>query len=144
MEGGMPGKRFPMTELSDQFRLDLPVEDAYWVCREAVLYLDWPLLEVIEARRLVLKKGLRFATGFLSQIEVLLSEDGPDATTVKLNGKFPAGVGRTDERTSRSLMNSVRNAMEVQARRSLKQASAMEVLARRSPRQASEASRPNF
>jgi hypothetical protein len=133
-----------MTELSHQFRLDLPVEDAYWVCREAVVYLDWPLVEVIEARRLVLKKGLRFATGSLSQIEVLLSEDGPDATTVKLNGKFPSGIGRTDERTSQSLMNTVRNAMEVLARRSLKQASAMEVLARRSLKQSAEASRPNF
>jgi hypothetical protein len=56
----------------------------------------------------------------LSRIEVLLSEDGPDAT-VKLNGKYPGGIGRTDERALRSLMNTVRNATEVLARRSPKQ-----------------------
>jgi hypothetical protein len=110
-----------MTEASEQFRLDVPVENAFWVCREAVMYLDWPLLESIEPRRLVLKKGLRFGTGSFSRIEVLLSEEGPDATTVKLNGKYPGGIGRTDERTLRSLMNTVRNAMEVLARRSPKQ-----------------------
>lgn len=107
-----------MTEVSDQFRLDVPLEDAFWACREAVVFLDWPLLESIEPRRLVLKKGLRFGTGSLSRVELLLSEDGPDATTVRLNGKYPGGIGRSDERTLRSLMNSVRNAVEVVARRS--------------------------
>ena len=107
-----------MTEVSDHFRLDVPVEDAFWVCREAVVYLDWPLLESIEPRRLVLKKGLRFGTGSLSRIEVLVSEAGPDATTVNLKGKYPGGIGRADERTLRSLMNTVRNAIEVLARRS--------------------------
>jgi hypothetical protein len=110
-----------MTEISDQFRLDIPLEDASWACREAVVSLDWPLLESIEPHRLVLKKGLRIATGSLSRIEVLLSEDGPDATTVTLNGKFPWGIGRWDERTLRSLMNTVQNAIEVAARGSPKQ-----------------------
>lgn len=107
-----------MTDVSDEFRLDLPVEDAQWVGREAVMYLDWPLLESIEPRRLVLKKGLRFGTGSLARVEVLLVDEGADGTTVKLNGKYPGGIGRTDERTLRSLMNAVRNAMEVVARRS--------------------------
>ena len=71
-----------MTELSDQFRLDVPVDEAFWISREAAMYLDWPLLEAIEPRRLVLKKGLRFGTGSLSRIEVVLSDDGPDATSV--------------------------------------------------------------
>lgn len=78
-------------------------------------------VESIEPRRLVLKKGLRFGTGSLSRIEVLLSEEDPDATTVTLNWKYPGGIGRTDERTVRSLMNTVQNAMEVLARRSPKQ-----------------------
>ena len=110
-----------MTEVSDQFRLDVPLEDASWVCREAIVSLDWPLLESIEPHRLVLKKGVRIATGSLSRIEVLLSEAGPEATSVTLNGKFPWGIGRRDERTLRSLMNTVRNATEVAARKSPKQ-----------------------
>ena len=85
------------------------------------MYLDWPLLESIEPNRVVLKKGLRFGTGSLARIEVLLSEEGADATAVTLNGRYPGGLGRTDERTLRSLMNTVRNAMEVLARRSRRQ-----------------------
>jgi hypothetical protein len=106
-----------MTEVSDRFRLDVPLDEAIWACREAAVYLDWPLLESIEPRRLVLKKGLRFGTGSLARMEVLLSEEGPDATIVRLNGKYPGGIGRPDERTLRSLMNTVRNAVEVLARR---------------------------
>ncbi len=101
---------------SDEFRLELPLESASWVCREAVVGLDW-LPESIEPNRLVLKKGLRLATGSLSRIEVLLSEAGPDATTVTLNGKLPWGIGPWDERTLRGLLNGVRNAVEVAAER---------------------------
>lgn len=107
-----------MTTVSDQFRLDVPLEDAFWASREAVMYLDWPLLESIEPRRLVLKKGLRFGTGSFASVELLLTEEGPDATTITVNGKYPGGLGRTDERTLRSLLNAVRNAIEVTARRS--------------------------
>ena len=82
------------------------------------MYLDWPLLETIDEHRLVLKKGLRFGTGSFARIEVLLAEEGQEATTVTLRGRYPGGIGRTDERTLRSLMNTVRNAMEVLARRS--------------------------
>ncbi len=105
-----------MTEITNQFQLEVPLEDASWACREAVVGLDWPLLESIEPRRLVLKRGLRLATGSASTIEVLLSEAGPDATTVTLNGKLVWGFGRWDERTMRSLMNTVQNAIEVAAR----------------------------
>jgi hypothetical protein len=110
-----------MSKCSDQFRLDVPLEDALWACREAVVYLDWPLVETIEPRRLLLKKGLRFGTGSLSSVEIVLSEEGPDATTVTLNGSYPGGIGRSDERTLSSLLNGVRNAVEVMARRSSKQ-----------------------
>jgi hypothetical protein len=110
-----------MTEISDQFRLDIPLHDASWVCREAVVAVDWPLLETVEPARLVLKKGLRFGTGSLARIEVLLSDGGADATTVTLKGKYPGGFGQRDERTLMSLMNTVRNAIEVVARRSSKQ-----------------------
>ncbi len=105
-----------MTELSDQFRLDVPLEDASWACREAVASMDWQL-EAIEPHRLVLKKGLRLD---LFRIEVLLSEAGPDATTVMFNGKLPLGIGPWDKRTLRSLMNTLQNAIEVAARRSPK------------------------
>lgn len=107
-----------MTQLSDQFRLDIPLEEASWACREAVASMDWPLVESIEPRRLVLKKGARIATGSLTRIEVLLSETGPEATTVTLNAKLPWGIGRWDRRTLRSLMNTLQNAVEVAARRS--------------------------
>src|SRR5262249_31053845 len=113
-----------MSEVTDRFRVNLPIDEAHWACREAVVALDWPLLETIEPDRLVLKKGLRFATGSLSRIEVLLTQDGPDATTITLNGKYPGAVGRLDERTLRSLMNTVRNAVEVAAHRSASHAQA--------------------
>jgi hypothetical protein len=106
-----------MTELSDRFRLDVPLKDASWACREAVASMDWQL-EAIEPHRLVLKKGLRLD---VFGIEVLLSEAGPEATTVVLNGRLPWGFGRWDKRTLRSLMNTLRNAIEVAARRSQKQ-----------------------
>ena len=106
-----------MTQLSDRFRLDIPLEDASWACREAVASMDWNL-ESIEPHRLVLKKGMRLATESLSRIEVLLSEAGPDATTVTLNRKLPGGFGRWYARTLRSLMNTLQNAVEVAARRS--------------------------
>lgn len=105
-----------MTELSDQFRLDVPLEDASWACREAVAGMDWQL-EAIDPHRLVLKKGLRLD---LFRIEVLLSEAGRDATTVLFNGKLPLGFGPWDKRTLRSLMNTLQNAIEVAARRSPK------------------------
>jgi len=90
-----------MSEVTDRFRVNLPIDEAHWACREAVVALDWPLLETIEPDRLVLKKGLRFATGSLSRIEVLLTQDGPDATTITLNGKYPGAVGRLDEAVAR-------------------------------------------
>jgi hypothetical protein len=107
-----------MTEVSDEFQLEVPAETALWACREAAAITDWPLLESIESHRIVLKKGLRFGTGSLSKIEVLLTEAGPDATTITMRGTYPGGFGRGDERTMRSLMNSVRNAIEVSERRS--------------------------
>jgi len=110
-----------VTKFSDQFRLDLPLDDALWACREAVVYLDWPLVETLEPRRLVLKKGLRLGTGSLSSVEILLSDENPDATTVTLNGTYPGGIGRSDERTLRSLLKGVQNAVEVVAHRSSNQ-----------------------
>ncbi len=107
---------FALVTATDEFRLELPLESASWVCREAVVGLDW-LPESIEPDRLVLKKGMRLATGSLSRVEVLLSAAGPDATTVTLNGKLPWGIGAWDERTLRGLMNGVRNAIEVAAER---------------------------
>ena len=109
-----------MTKLSDQFRLDIPLEDASWACREAIASMDWDL-ESIEPHRLVLRRRMTFARD-PSKIEVLISEAGPDAATVSLNGHDPWGLGPWDRRNLRGQINSLRNAVEVAARRSPKQA----------------------
>jgi hypothetical protein len=101
---------------SDEFRLELPLETAFWACREAVAAMDWHL-ESIEPNRLVLKRSFGFLNMSDARIEVLLSAGGPDATTITLLGKLSWGIGRWDMRTLRSLMNTVRNAVEVAARR---------------------------
>jgi len=106
----------PVSTATDEFRLALPLESASWACREAVAGMDWHL-ESVEPHRLVLKKGLRLATGSLARIEVLLSAAGPDATVITLIGKLPWGFGPWDARTLRSLMTGVRNAVEVAAER---------------------------
>ena len=103
-----------MTKLSDQLQLDVPLEDASWACREAVASMDWHL-DSIEPHRLVLRRSVLLDP---VTIEVLLSEAGPAATTVTLNGKLAWGFVPWDKRTLRGLMNSVRNAVEVAARRS--------------------------
>jgi hypothetical protein len=103
-----------MTELSDRFRLDLPLADASWACREAVAGMDWQL-EAIEPNRLLLRKNLLLD---VFRVEVVLSEAGPEATAVTLNGKLPWGIGRWDRRYLRTMMNTLRNAIEVAARRS--------------------------
>jgi hypothetical protein len=103
-------------KLSDQFRLDIPLEDASWACREAIASMDWDL-ESIEPHRLVLRKDMGFLRDTL-KIEVLLSEADPDATTVRFNGKDPWGLGPWDKRHLSGQMNSLRNAVEVAARRS--------------------------
>ena len=102
-------------KLSDQFLLDVPPEDASWACREAIASMDWDL--EFEPHRLVLRKDMGFLRDSL-KIEVLLSEADPDATTVRLNGKDPWGLGPWDKRRLSGQMNSLRNAVEVAARRS--------------------------
>ena len=101
---------------SDEFRLELPLESASWACREAVAGMDWHL-ESIQPDRLVLTRSFGFLNMDEARIGVLLSDAGPEATTVTLNGKLSWGIGRWDMRTLTSLMNTVRNAVEVAARR---------------------------
>lgn len=105
-----------MSTSSDMFRLELSPEAAYWACKEAVAGMDWRL-ESIEPRRLALKGNFGFLNMSESRIEVLLSEEGPDATSVTLNGKLSWGLGRWDMRTLVSLMNTLRNAVEVATER---------------------------
>ena len=109
-----------MTKVSDQFRLEVPLEDASWACREAIAGMDWDL-ESIESHRLVLRRRMTFSRD-PSRIEVLVSEAGSDAATVSLNGEDPWGIGAWDRRNLRGQMNSLRNAVEVAARRSPKRA----------------------
>jgi hypothetical protein len=105
-----------MSRASDKFRLDLPLESASWACRDAIASMDWQLAS-IEPRRLVLKRAFGFLNSSEATVEVLLAEAGADATTVTLNGKLSWGIGRWDMRTLKSLMNTLRNAVEVAARR---------------------------
>lgn len=110
--GGDP----PMTKLSDKFQLDLASDDASWACREAVAGMDWDL-ESIEPYRLVLRRRGTFARD-PAKIEVLLSEAGSHATSVRLDAQDPWGLGRWDRRNLSAQMNSLKNAIEVAARRS--------------------------
>jgi hypothetical protein len=105
-----------MSRASDEFRLELPLESASWVCRDAIAGMDWHV-ESIQPRRLVLKRAFGFLNASEAKIEVLLAEAGADATTVTLNGKLSWGIGRWDMRTLKSLLNTLRNAVEVAARR---------------------------
>jgi len=111
-EDTIPG----MSTASEQFRIDLPLESASWACREAVAGTDWHL-EAIQPDRLQVKKNLGFLNADTARIEVVLSDAGPDATTVALNGKLSWGIGRWDRRALTSLMNALRNAIEVAAER---------------------------
>jgi hypothetical protein len=105
-----------MTKLSDEFQLDLASDDASWACREAVAGMDWDL-ESIEPYRLLLRRRGTFARD-PAKIEVLLSEAGSHGTSVRLDAQDPWGLGRWDRRNLRAQMNSLRNAIEVAARRS--------------------------
>jgi hypothetical protein len=105
-----------MTKLSDELQLDLPLDDSAWVCREAVAGMDWDL-ESIEPYRLVLRRRGTFARD-PAKIEVVLSEAGPHATVVKLDAQDPWGLGRWDRRNLSAQVNSLKNAIEVAARRS--------------------------
>ena len=105
-----------MSTASDQFRLELALGPASWACREAVAGMDVHL-ESIQPDRLVVKKHFGFMNMDTARIEVVLSEAGPDATTVALDGKLSWGIGRWDMRTLTGLLNALRNAIEVAAER---------------------------
>jgi hypothetical protein len=105
-----------MTKLSDQFELDVPLDEASWACREAIAGMDWDL-ESIEPQRLVLRRRMTFARD-PAYIQVALSAAGPDATTVGFDARDPWGLGKWDRRNLGAQMNSLKNAIEVAARRS--------------------------
>ncbi len=105
-----------MSRASDQFRLDVPLSSASWACREAVAGMDWHL-EEIQPDRLVITKHLGLLHLETARIEVALDGAGPDASTVTLNGRLAWGIGRWDMRALSSLMNALRNAIEVAAER---------------------------
>jgi hypothetical protein len=105
-----------VTRLSDQFQLDVPLEEASWACREAIAGMDWDL-ESIEPHRLDLRRRMLIERD-PAYIQVVLSGAGPDAATVRLEARDPWGFGRWDRRNLGAQMNSLRNAIEVAARRS--------------------------
>ena len=102
-----------MSTTSTEFRLELPLEPASWACREAVARMGWGV-ESIEPRRLVTRRGLWGFARDPAKIEVVLSEVGPEATTVTLNGRI-WGVGPGSKRNLDGEMNRLRNAAEVAA-----------------------------
>lgn len=102
-----------MSTASDEFRLQLPVESASWACREAIVAMGWEV-ESIEPHRLVLRRSWWGFSRDPSTIEVRLSEAGPGATTIALDGRI-RWWGR---RQLEGEMNRFRNAAEVAARRS--------------------------
>jgi hypothetical protein len=98
---------------SDELRLDLPVESASWACREAIVGMGWGV-ESIEPRRIAIRRGWWGFSRDPATIEILLSEEGAEATRIVLNGRLRW------ERSGRELgreMNRLRNAVEVAARR---------------------------
>ena len=103
-----------MPSSSAEFRLELPVESAFWACREAIVSMGWEV-DSIEPRRLVTKRALWGFARDPATIEVLLSEAGPEATTVVLNGRL---WWTSSKARLNGEMNRLRNAAEVAARRS--------------------------
>jgi hypothetical protein len=101
---------------SSEFRLALPLEEAFWAYREAIARMGWEV-ESIEPRRLVTGRAWWGFARDKAKIEVLLSEAGPEAATIVLNGRI-WGFGRGSTRQLNGEMNRLRNAAEVAAHRS--------------------------
>ena len=87
---------------------------AFCACREAILTIGWGV-ESIEPRRLVIRRGWWAFSRDPARIEVRLSEAGPGATMVALDGHL-RWVGGT--RDLQGAPRRLGNAMEVVARRS--------------------------
>lgn len=102
-----------VSKASDEFRVELPAESASWACREAIVSMGWEV-ESIEPLRLVTRRSWWGFSRDPSRIEVLLSEAGPEATTIVLNGR----IMLRGKRQLQGEMNRLRNAVEVAARRS--------------------------
>jgi hypothetical protein len=102
-----------MSTTSHEFRLEVPVESASWACREAIVDMGWEV-ESIEPRRLVTKRGNWGFTRDPAEIEILLSENGPDATRIVLNGRAWVTLAR---RHLEGELNRFQNAAEVAAHR---------------------------
>jgi hypothetical protein len=104
-----------VSSASDEFRLELPLESAFWACREAIVSMGREV-ESIEPQRLVTRRAMWGFARDPAKIEVQLSEAGPEATTIVLNGSI---WWTTSTRRLNGEMNRFRNAVEVVARRSL-------------------------
>lgn len=103
-----------MSNATDEFQLDLSLEDAHWACREALVEVGWGV-ESIELDRLVTQRSWWGFARDPARIEVTLSEAGPAATMVSLEAHlrwWPGGQREIDNE-----MNRLRNAIEVAAHR---------------------------
>lgn len=76
-----------MSRSSTEFRLELPLEAASWACREEIAGMGWEV-ESIEPNRIVTRRAWWGFSRDRATIEVLLSEAGPQATTIVLNGRI--------------------------------------------------------
>jgi hypothetical protein len=105
------GKRGALlSEASDEFRVALPLEPAWWACREAVVRLGWEV-ESIEPDRLVVRRSWWGFARDPARIEARLSETAADATTIVLDGRIRWwGKRQLDGEIKR-----LRNAIEVAA-----------------------------
>ena len=101
-----------MSKLSEELRLDLPLESASLVCRNAVAGIGWNLKSV-EPHRIVAKVGVGISRN-PSNIEVLLTPVADGKTVVVLSGSI-MGVGPLQKRHLTGEMNRLRNAIEVAA-----------------------------
>lgn len=102
-----------MTKLTDEFLVDLPLDEASWACRGAIANVGWNIKSV-EPHRIVTKIGFGIARN-PSKIEVLLGQAGESGTTVTLNGSI-FGLGPIQKSQLSGQMNRLRNAIEVEAR----------------------------
>ena len=106
-----------VSRASSEFRLEVPPEGANRACKEAIAGLGW-MVESAEPQRIVTKTPATFKKGKGSRTEVLITESGPEAANITLNGRVSLSLGPLVQRQLKAEMEQLRNAIEVAARRS--------------------------
>jgi len=102
-----------VSKLSDEFSVNLRLDQASSACREAIESIGWKI-ESAEPTRIVTKVGFGL-TRNPSKIEVLVNDLGPAEASVRLNGKI-FGMGPVQKSHLTKEMERLRNAIESSAR----------------------------